>query len=120
MASTIVALEGGEVIAGFGGDRVILGSSRDSGEYTWRDFSVPGKIVSMDARSRRAPLATRKTRSTVDLVVGLQDGAILILDDILAQPSQKEKGGKDIDRISRRLHWHRNAVSAVKWSRDGA
>jgi NET1-associated nuclear protein 1 (U3 small nucleolar RNA-associated protein 17) len=122
MASTVVTLEGGKVIVGFGGDRIMLGSSRDSvsGEYVWRDFSVPGKIVSLDARSGEGSVTTSKTRSIVDLVVGLQDGAILILDDILAQQKQKEKGAKDIDRIPRRLHWHRDAVSAVKWSRDGA
>jgi NET1-associated nuclear protein 1 (U3 small nucleolar RNA-associated protein 17) len=122
MASTIVTLEDGEVIIGFGGNTVMLGSSQDtvSRECTWRDFSVPGKIVSLDARSRETPATTNKTRSIVDLVVGLQDGAILILNDILARQIQKEIGAKDVDRISRRLHWHRDAVSAVKWSRDGA
>ena len=56
----------------------------------------------------------------MDVVVGLQDGSIRIVDDILTQLTQMGKGAKDIDRISRRLHWHRMAVSAVKWSRDGA
>jgi NET1-associated nuclear protein 1 (U3 small nucleolar RNA-associated protein 17) len=122
MASTIVTLEDGEVIIGFGGNTVMLGTSQESvsGECMWQDFSVPGKIVSLDARSREAPVTNRKTRSVVDLVVGLQDGAILILNDILARKTQKEMGAKDIDRISGRLHWHRDAVSAVKWSRDGA
>jgi NET1-associated nuclear protein 1 (U3 small nucleolar RNA-associated protein 17) len=122
MATTIVTLEDGKLIAGFGGDRVMLGSSKDSvsGEYAWHDFSVSGKIVSLDARIRDASITTHKARSIVDVVVGLQDGSIRIVDDILTRLTQLEKAAKDIDRISRRLHWHREAVSAVKWSRDGA
>jgi NET1-associated nuclear protein 1 (U3 small nucleolar RNA-associated protein 17) len=122
MATTIATLEHGKYIVGFGGDRVMLGSSKDSmsGEYTWHDFSVPGKIVSLDARIRDASITTPKAIPIVDVVVGLQDGSIRIVDDILARFTQMGKGAKDIDGISRRLHWHRMAVSAVKWSRDGA
>lgn len=122
MATTIVTLEDGKLIVGFGGDRVVLGSSKDSalGEYTWHDFSVPGKIVSLDARIRDASTTTPRARSVLDVVVGLQDGSIRIVDDILTRLTQTEKVVKDIDRISRRLHWHREDVAAVKWSRDGA
>ena len=100
----------------------MLGSSKDStsSEYTWHDFSVLGKIVSLDARIRDASITTPKAIPTVDIVVGLQDGSIRVVDDILTRLKQMGKGANDIDGISRRLHWHRMAVSAVKWSRDGA
>lgn len=122
IASTLVTLEGGKLLVGFGGDKVMLGFAQDleSGECMWRDVNVPGMVVSVDARGQAASINTTKTGSAVDVVVGLQDGAIIILDDILTWLTQKEKATKGIDRISRRLHWHRGAVSAVKWSRDGA
>ena len=98
----------------------MLGSSAGpiSAEYTWREFTIPGRIVSLDARSRPASNKSSKTRLAVDLALGLQDGVIVILEDIFGRPIRKEKAPTGVDMVSRRLTWHRNAVSSVKWSRE--
>ena len=122
MAPTIVTLDNGRLLFVSAGDRLMLASSQDpmSAEYVWREFTVPGKIVSFDARSRQALDNATKTRPAVDVALGLQDGAILILDDILSLWRGKKNGSMSADVISRRLHWHRDLVSSIKWSRDGA
>ena len=122
MAATITTVNDGRLLVASSGDRLLLGSSQDPtiGVYTWSEFTVPGRIVSFDARSRQASNATTKTRSTVDVALGLQDGAILVYDDVLGRLRGKEKGVKGSDMVARRLHWHRELVSSVKWSRDGA
>jgi NET1-associated nuclear protein 1 (U3 small nucleolar RNA-associated protein 17) len=122
MALTIVILDDGRLFIASAGDRLILGYLQDlmSADYTWHEFTVPGKIVSFDARSRQASNTTTKTRSTVDVALGLQDGAILIYDDVLSRLIGNQKSSKGIEMISRRLYWHRDLVCSVKWSRDGA
>src|SRR2546423_13633513 len=122
LTPTLVTADSGRFLVCSAVDRLIIGSAQDpmSAEYTWREFTVPGKIVSFDARIRQAPNKTAKSRPAVELALGLQDGVILILDDILNRLMGKEKGGKGVDMVSRRLHWHRDLVSAIKWSRDGA
>jgi NET1-associated nuclear protein 1 (U3 small nucleolar RNA-associated protein 17) len=122
MAATIAAVNDGRLLVASSGDRLMLGSSQDPtiSDYAWREFTVPGKIVSFDVRSRQASNATTKTRPIVDVALGLQDGAILIYDDVLGQLIGKEKGVKGSNMVARRLHWHRELVSSVKWSRDGA
>jgi NET1-associated nuclear protein 1 (U3 small nucleolar RNA-associated protein 17) len=122
MDVTIATVNDGRLLVASSGDKLMLGSSQDPtiGDYTWREFTVPGRIVSFDARSRQASNATTKIRPTVDVALGLQDGAILIYDDVLGRLIGKEKGIKGSDMVARRLHWHRELVSSVKWSRDGA
>jgi NET1-associated nuclear protein 1 (U3 small nucleolar RNA-associated protein 17) len=121
MAATVATVNDGRLLIASSGDKLMLGSSQDSptGDYTWREFTVPGKIVSFDARSRQASNVTTKTRSAVDVALGLQDGAILIYDDVVGRLIGQEKGVKGSDMVARRLHWHRELVSSVKWSRDG-
>ena len=122
MAATIATVNNGRLLVASSGDRLMLGSSQDptTSDYPWREFTVPGKVVSFDARTRQASNATTKTRPAVDVALGLQDGAILIYDDVLGRLIGMEKGVKGSNTVSRRLHWHRELVSSVKWSRDGA
>ncbi|ERF72596.1 hypothetical protein EPUS_02878 [Endocarpon pusillum Z07020] len=87
--------------------------------YTWREIAVPRRITSIDARSHSSSSSTNKKHLAIDIVIGCQDGSILIYDDILFKLINKEKNPREEDIASRRFHWHRNEVLTVKWSLDG-
>jgi NET1-associated nuclear protein 1 (U3 small nucleolar RNA-associated protein 17) len=57
----------------------------------------------------------------VDLVVGDVQGVIFLHNDLLAKLFLQSLDGKTpgINLVPRKLHWHRQAVHAVKWSLDG-
>ena len=124
---TIRTAEKGATVVICADRRLMLGSSAGltpvssaaQPEYTWREISLPEKVTCFDVRTHPAGGASKKQWTAVDIVIGTQDGPILIHDDLLSKLSQKERGAKDIDLTGRQLLWHRNAVGTVKWSRDG-
>jgi NET1-associated nuclear protein 1 (U3 small nucleolar RNA-associated protein 17) len=98
-------------------------------EYVWREFKFAKRITTFNAYHRE-PLETGKgkkaqdQRDVIDIAVGDDTGVILLFEDILASFAAIEKGKKDkVDTAEglrpKRLHWHRDAVGAVKWSLDG-
>ena len=121
LSPTVVILDHGRLLLTFAGDKLMLGSTQGpmSAEYKWHEFTVPGKIVSFDARCRHPTNQTTKNKSIVDVALGLQDGAILILEDLTNKPTGKGKVDNGVDMVPRRLLWHRDLVASVKWSRDG-
>ncbi|KAF2281510.1 WD40 repeat-like protein [Westerdykella ornata] len=100
--------------------------------YVWREFQTSMRVTAFDAYVRtpsnpEGKASATKSRDHLDLVVGDQEGAILWFEDILASFARLEKSRKegarsntDLDMLRpKRLHWHREAVASVKWSRDG-
>ncbi len=85
--------------------------------FYWRELLVPSEIVSFNARSVVQHRAGNTPR--VDIAIGLQSGEILLYEDLLFKLIGKEKKTAIVDISARILHWHRGAVSSVKWSRDG-
>ncbi|KAG2419847.1 hypothetical protein HFD88_004644 [Aspergillus terreus] len=62
---------------------------------------------------------TARPRETIDIVLGEPNGSMLIYYDVLSVFAA-ENGTEGKKNLSpRRLHWHRDPVSAVRWSRDG-
>ena len=84
--------------------------------FYWRELKVPSEIVSFDARSTVGHRAGNTPR--VDIAVGLRSGEIMLYEDLLFKLIGKEKKNPTVDIAARILHWHRGAVSSVKWSRD--
>lgn len=77
-------------------------------------ISFHESISCFDARSSQInhkynPNEELDSSAPVDLVVGTDTGAIFVYSDV---ESMVEKRG-------RKLHWHREKVSALKWSLDG-
>lgn len=124
LASWIKVLDQGKCLVLYADSKIFLGQATRRSEdsptaYTWREFAVPKSITSIDARSHSLYTSTNKSRVAVDVVVGCQNGTILIYDDILFRLTSKEKNLGQDDIISCRFHWHRNEVLTVKWSLDG-
>jgi NET1-associated nuclear protein 1 (U3 small nucleolar RNA-associated protein 17) len=117
-------LDEGKILVLYAGDRLLLGQrtrkpEEGPADYTWREVSLPHKTTTIDARCHAIATSTKKKRSAVDIVVGSQNGSILIYDDVLFRLVSKERNPRDDDIVSRRFHWHRNEVLTVKWSLDG-
>lgn len=112
------------IIVASANSRLIIGQSTglQSQSYshpaiTWREFAVPGGIISVDARVHS--VGSKVPRNRLDLAVGVKTGAIHLYEDLLYKLIAKEKGKQDDDIAFRSLNWHRTAVNAVKWSQDG-
>lgn len=88
--------------------------------YTWREVKVPQPIESMDIQIRERPKTSGSgPAKMIDVVIGCIDGVIIMYEDLLYRLIGREKSMKDIEISSRRMHWHRQEVNTVRWSRDG-
>ena len=133
--SSINVLERGRVIVATSGSELILGSSDEPApsplkdvSYIWRIIECPEYITSTDARIKpseevqKSSKGGRSGANAIDIVVGGLKGSIHIYEDLLRKIIRRDHRagkGNSVDITSRRLHWHRNAVQAVKWSADG-
>jgi NET1-associated nuclear protein 1 (U3 small nucleolar RNA-associated protein 17) len=102
-------------------------------EYVWRELKFSNRITTCNTyyRQREVPESGNKSgqyqREVLDLAVGDEVGVVLLFEDILASFAVVEslqKGSKtrtdSADSLRpKKLHWHRDAVGAVKWSLDG-
>lgn len=129
-------LSNGRIVVVTSGSRLIIGtcdrpnpdSLRDI-FYVWRDVNCPEWITSIDVQLRPHDTSINKSKRSkdafqgaVDIAVGTLRGIIIIYDDLLENLIRIERGTKarQLDGVSsRRLHWHRSAVLALKWSLDG-
>ncbi|KAL3457634.1 hypothetical protein BJX64DRAFT_280480 [Aspergillus heterothallicus] len=120
----------GRVVVAYGGTHLFLGISSNvpgsgSSNYAWREVKLGIDITSVDIRQHGNVKAERSystgTRDLpeFDLALGGADGSILVYHAALGLLGITGKRGQDKQSTPRRLHWHRDSVTAVHWSRDG-
>ncbi|KAJ5175507.1 uncharacterized protein N7482_001384 [Penicillium canariense] len=116
-----VACEG-RVIVACDGSHLFLGTTHgvdhelpESTRYTWRATTLPAPATCFHLRESSNE-NSEPSDTAVDLVVGETGGYILIYQDILNTLFCRNAEKKSSPR---KLHWHRGAVSSVRWSRDG-
>ncbi|KAL6230809.1 hypothetical protein BDW75DRAFT_57605 [Aspergillus navahoensis] len=95
----------GQAVVAYGGACIFLGTScstqgRDTHKFAWKEVKLATTITCVDTRGAGAEF---------DLALGGADGSILIY----------HISGSTIKNTPRRLHWHRDPVTAVRWSKDG-
>lgn len=134
--TTVRIIENGKFIVMTSGSQIILGScdqpfpgSLKDISYVWRDIDALHYITSIDIRIRPHEVPTKKFKKghpiklgAVDIAVGNSDGYITIYDNLLEPIIQRERKLKLVKTegvSSRRLHWHRYPVLALRWSADG-
>lgn len=107
--------------------------STNDAVYTWREVSCMEPLTCFNARyrnsetagsSKKKKSAKKESRNSLDLAIGGVRGTIIVLRDFLRKLKVEKEERKNItmssDLLSPRvLHWHREAVSSVKWSQDG-
>lgn len=113
---------GGRVIVACDGSHLFLGTtssvdleSPESIQYTWREATLPAPATCFHLREN-SDESSGSPGPVVDLAVGETGGYILIYQDILSTLFGRSAEKKSTPR---KLHWHRGAVSSVRWSRDG-
>lgn len=122
--------EEGQVLVGAINDRLFFGvpskerfESLADIEYEIYSFDTPDLITALDLRVYQRPLTGKKSRETgpiLDVIVGGARGSLYLYHDALARSQSLGKSGSDKELIqAQHFHWHRKAVHAVKWSRDG-
>ena len=132
--SDLKVIAGGKIIVAWAGDRLLVGntatplttSSFGSAKYVWREVKLPVCATCLDIRFT-PPSGKQSAKSSarasnlgkLDVALGESGGSILMYYDILNRLLQRENGETENNLVSNRLHWHRKAVKAVKWSRDG-
>ena len=102
--------------------------------FSFYHFETTDVITTLDARiatSLRPPQQSRrlmkdkpKTRDSkfpiVDVLVGGARGSIYFYNDLIAKLEALEgEAASQEALVGRKYHWHRRAVHAVKWSKDG-
>ena len=128
--SDMTAVAGGRMLFAWAGDRLFVGhttkplavSSLESTKYTWREVRLPVRATCLDVRvapESEQPVASHSELPKADVVLGETGGSILIYNDIIGRLMRSEKNESDSNLVSSRLHWHRKAVKAVRWSKDG-
>ena len=136
MISSVKILEGGKFICAASGSQIILGMAKITESedlqditYAWYIVDSPEWVTCLDVRIADPKQPQQEPRKTshrpivpVDIVTGGLRGSIHVYKDLLRKVVRREKAlqsGSGVDVSSQRLHWHRNAVSTVKWSKDG-
>ncbi|KAL4784478.1 hypothetical protein BJX76DRAFT_347721 [Aspergillus varians] len=114
----------GQAVVAYGGARIFFGSLCSTPEselpkYAWREVKLASAITCMDIKQDQLRVSENKKIPEFDLALGGADGSVLIYH--AASGFLGVKGGREEDKkpAARRLHWHRNPVTAVRWSKDG-
>ncbi|RGP68446.1 hypothetical protein FSPOR_5325 [Fusarium sporotrichioides] len=94
-------------------------------DYEIYTFDIPDLVSSLDLRVYPRPATSgKKARQlnapVLDIIVGGARGSIYLYHDALARSQALAKSGSEKELIqAQNYHWHRRAVHALKWSRDG-
>ncbi|KAI3587011.1 hypothetical protein IWW34DRAFT_720770 [Fusarium oxysporum f. sp. albedinis] len=94
-------------------------------DYEIYTFDIPDLVSALDLRVYPRPVTSgKKSRQeaapVLDIIVGGARGSIYLYHDALARSQALAKSGSDKEPIqAQNFHWHRRAVHALKWSRDG-
>ncbi|PBP25928.1 WD domain-containing protein [Diplocarpon rosae] len=121
----------GSIVVAASGHKILVGRLRstefdtiDKIKYEFRVFESTDAIKSLDVRvtNRTATEGFKKkdrNMPVLDLVVGDVRGVVYLHNDILAKLFITDGTLSGVSLAPRKMHWHRNVVHTIKWSRDG-
>ncbi|KAI0190982.1 WD40-repeat-containing domain protein [Xylaria flabelliformis] len=123
----------GYTFAAYAERNIILGYRKQEAASSFEDLAY--EVITLDASdeiscldlqvSSRVHLNRKSQREAsdapvIDLVIGCARGAVFIYNDLLPQIRHLNAPKTRHHTLQpRKYHWHRKAVHAVKWSRDG-
>ncbi|KAM0564618.1 hypothetical protein ACHAPJ_000833 [Fusarium lateritium] len=124
--------EDGQILVGAINDRLFFGVPSQQQfdnlaalDYEIYTFDIPDLVTALDFRVYpRSATGGRKARQetapVLDIIVGGARGSIYLYHDALARSQALAKSVSEKELIqAQNFHWHRRAVHALKWSRDG-
>ncbi|KAK5734729.1 NET1-associated nuclear protein 1 [Elasticomyces elasticus] len=117
-------LSEGEYIVAHGPESVVVGKRKEpdsnAANYVWVEIPMRTGVTCMDARITHTGGTSKKDKrhAKVSLALGgKSQGEIYLYDDITSVFAQQGQASLPAPRV---LHWHREAVSAMKFSLDGS
>ncbi|KAK0925328.1 NET1-associated nuclear protein 1 [Friedmanniomyces endolithicus] len=119
----IQTVSDGECVIAYGPELLVLGMRKDTGkksnDYIWVELLMTTAVTCMDARVIESASTSKKDKrpARISLALGKTDGKIHLYDDVTSVFADHRQASLPTPRV---LHWHREAVSAVKFSRDGS
>ncbi|KAK0794199.1 NET1-associated nuclear protein 1 [Friedmanniomyces endolithicus] len=119
----IQTVSDGDYVIAYGPEALVLGMRKDTGkksnDYIWAELPMSTAVTCMDARVIESDSTSKKDKrpARISLAVGKTDGKIHLYDDVTSVFADHRQASLPTPRV---LHWHREAVSAVKYSRDGS
>ncbi|KAL4901840.1 hypothetical protein BDW74DRAFT_159701 [Aspergillus multicolor] len=98
----------GQAIVAYGGACMFVGTrcATSVSKYKWREIKLAITITCIDIKQGGS-------NTEFDLALGGTDGSIMVYHAVAISDI------KDNKPTPRRLHWHRDSVTAVRWSKDG-
>ena len=126
----LAVTEGGKQVIAASYETLILGRIQDdSSSYIWQQVNCSEPVTSLDVQlqsqsgtEEKKGSQTANRESCLNLVIGGVRGKILVYMDLINALEKQDLGGKQgfgTNLKPRIMHWHREAVEAVKWSADG-
>ncbi|KAI0380197.1 sporulation protein [Hypomontagnella monticulosa] len=127
------SVRNGYAIIGSAESNIVLGTlgprpvnSVQDLDYEFITLDCGDEITCLDVRAADRIHLNKRSQAeigdepVVDIVVGCARGAVLFYNDLLPhfRRASSSKGHRN-SLQPRKYHWHRKAVHAVKWSRDG-
>ncbi|KAF2964080.1 hypothetical protein GQX73_g9497 [Xylaria multiplex] len=104
----------GHTFAAYAERNVILGARKHEMASTLEELAY--EVVTLDASDE----ITSSDAPIINLVIGCARGAVFAYSDLLPQIRLLDNPKRRHHTLQpRKYHWHRKAVHAVKWSRDG-
>ena len=95
------------------------GGDKKLEEFVFVEMPLVNGSTCLDARLLPSPATNKKARNYgpgLRIAVGNENGQILLFEDVSSLFKQNGRASLPTPRI---LHWHREAVSSVKFSQDG-
>lgn len=121
----------GDYIIASSTQSLVVGTSTTNGEdaqdqkYRFVELKTAGNTTCIASRLQASTQTAKKNKSapkpSLHVAVGSTTGEIHVYEDVASLLSTGTKNTSSVPSLSnpRTLHWHRDAVEALKWSRDG-
>ncbi|KAG8631548.1 hypothetical protein KVT40_000688 [Elsinoe batatas] len=98
-----------------GSGKLVLGTLPERGGQE-AIFDLNFEATSLAVRKLGSKNSQKKSGISFDLALGSSTGEVFVYENVTLDSTGVAKSGLPTPR---NLHWHREAVSSVKWSRDG-
>ncbi|KAI5275226.1 WD40 repeat-like protein [Aureobasidium subglaciale] len=105
----------GDFVVAATSTRLVVGKRvpSDTTRYDFVEITVSAGVTSLECRVESSESKKKAKTETLSVAVGNVSGEIFLYENVYSSD-------KNIESLTpRTLHWHREAVATVKWSKDG-
>lgn len=107
----------GDFVVASTSTKLIVGKrvpTEEASRYDFVEITISVGVTSLACRVESSESKKKTKTENISVAVGNTSGEIFLYENVF--PSDKSA---DLSLTPRTLHWHREAVASVKWSKDG-